>query len=371
MATEKKYWKGLEELHNAPQYLATRKSEFPHNTTLDEMLGDKNLEEVSTGRRDFLKFLGFSVAAATIASCEAPVTKVIPYVTKPENVTPGMPTWYASTYYDGVSFASVLVKTREGRPIFIKGNRDYGFQKGAVNAQIVASILGLYDSTKLQGPSFKGDLKKDWTKEIDEPIIAALKSIKAKNGKIVFVSGTVISPVFMAALNKFKEAYGSDDTFKHIQYDAVSYSAIRKANQLAFGKNVIPDYDFSKAKTIVSVGADFLNSWLISNEYTAKYSDNRNPDGPWMSKHFHFESNMSVSGSAADYRAMIKPSEEAKVLAYILKGLGVSTAVSTDLRPDVKAIADQALAELKNTKGESIVIAGDNNVSAGRPRHRG
>jgi len=363
MATEKKYWKGLEELHNAPQYLATRKSEFPHNTTLDEMLGDKNLEEVSTGRRDFLKFLGFSVAAATIASCEAPVTKVIPYVTKPENVTPGMPTWYASTYYDGVSFASVLVKTREGRPIFIKGNRDYGFQKGAVNAQIVASILGLYDSTKLQGPSFKGDLKKDWTKEIDEPIIAALKSIKAKNGKIVFVSGTVISPVFMAALNKFKEAYGSDDTFKHIQYDAVSYSAIRKANQLAFGKNVIPDYDFSKAKTIVSVGADFLNSWLISNEYTAKYSDNRNPDGPWMSKHFHFESNMSVSGSAADYRAMIKPSEEAKVLAYILKGLGVSTAVSTDLRPDVKAIADQALAELKNTKGESIVIAGDNNVS--------
>ena len=95
---------------------------------VDEFLGDdESLSNNGTSRRDFLKFLGFSVAAATVAACETPVIKAVPYVMKPENVTPGMPTWYASTYYDGSSYASIIVKTREARPIFIKGNADFGF----------------------------------------------------------------------------------------------------------------------------------------------------------------------------------------------------------------------------------------------------
>ena len=124
MGMNRKYWKGMDELNETPQYLESRDQEFPAQTSVEEFLSDDKLKETSTGRRDFLKFLGFSVAAATVAACEAPVTKVIPYVNKPEEVTLGMPTWYASTYYDGISYASILVKTREGRPIFIKGNKD-------------------------------------------------------------------------------------------------------------------------------------------------------------------------------------------------------------------------------------------------------
>jgi molybdopterin-containing oxidoreductase family iron-sulfur binding subunit len=126
MGTNKKYWKGIEELNQTPEFLETIDKEFAQEMSVQEFLGDDNLAESSTNRRDFMKFLGFSVAAATLAACEAPVTKAIPYVIKPENVTPGMPTWYASTYYDGNTYASILVKTREGRPIYIKGNADYG-----------------------------------------------------------------------------------------------------------------------------------------------------------------------------------------------------------------------------------------------------
>ena len=153
MGMTRKYWKGLEELKETPEFLKSREQEFPAEMSVEEFLGDENLKETSTARRDFLKFLGFSVAAATVAACEAPVTKAIPYVNKPENVMPGMPTWYASTYYDGVSYASILVKTREGRPIYIKGNKDFGFTNGGTNAQIIASVLGLYDSARLQGPT--------------------------------------------------------------------------------------------------------------------------------------------------------------------------------------------------------------------------
>ena len=151
----RKYWKGLEELHETPEFLKSQEQEFPQQQSVEEFLADDNLSDGQTGRRDFLKFLGFSVAAATVAACEAPVTKAIPYVVKPEDVTPGMPTWYASTYYDGNSYASILVKTREGRPIFIKGNKDYGFTKGTVNAQIIASVLSLYEGARLQDATVK------------------------------------------------------------------------------------------------------------------------------------------------------------------------------------------------------------------------
>ncbi|MEY3438085.1 MAG: hypothetical protein RL265_670, partial [Bacteroidota bacterium] len=91
--------------------------------------------------------------------------------------------------------------------------------------------------------------------------------------------------------------------FEHIQYDAVSYAGIRLANEATFGINSIPAYDFSKAKTIVSVGADFLSSWLMPTQFAPQYGLTRNPEGDWMSKHIHFESVLSLTGSNADYRS--------------------------------------------------------------------
>lgn len=364
MGTNKTYWKGIEELKQTPEFLETIEKEFPQEMSVEEFLGDDNLAESSTSRRDFMKFLGFSVAAATLAACEAPVTKAIPYVIKPENVTPGMPTWYASTYYDGNSYASILVKTREGRPIYIKGNNDYGISKGAVNAQIIASVLGLYEGSRLKNPTISG-VDHDW-KQVDTKIKSELGAIAAKKGKIVLVSNTVISPVALSSISALANSLGStpeNPIFEHIQYDAVSYAGIRAANLASFGLNIIPDYNFANAKTIVSVGADFLGTWLLSNQYQSEYLVNRNPDAQWMSRHFQFETVMSLTGSNADYRAMIKPSEQANVLAYILKGFGVDTGVSTTLSPDVRKKADEAIRSLKASKSESLVVAGSNNKS--------
>ena len=365
MSTTRKYWKGLEELNETKSFVEGRDQEFPQSMSVDEFLADENLNETSTGRRDFLKFLGFSVAAATVAACEAPVTKAIPYVVKPENVTPGMPTWYASTYYDGVSYASILVKTREGRPIYIKGNKDFGFTKGGVNPQILASVLPLYDSARLTGP-YKGKDLKNWS-EVDTEISTKLKEIAKKKGKVVVFSNTVISPSINASIAALKNTVtsGVEDAtnFEHIQYDAVSYAGIRQANLESFGEAFIPEYDFSKAKTIVSVGADFLSTWLLATEYAGQYGSRRNPSGDWMSKHFQFESVLSIAGTNADYRGMIKPSEEANVVAYLLSKFGVSTSVSTKLSSQASKVADLAVEALKKSKGESLVVAGSNNVS--------
>ena len=351
MASKNKYWKGIDELQETQSFQASKSVEFPEQNNLESILADDELNESSTGRRDFLKFLGFSVAAATVAACEAPVIKAVPYVMKPENVVPGMPTWYASTYYDGSSYASILVKTREARPIFIKGNKDFGITNGSVTPQVIASVLGLYDSERLQGPTKSGKPSK-WS-TIDKDIKNAMKSAK----KVVLVSNTVISPSALSSINDLKASIDGD--FEHIQYDPISYAAIRRANELNYGKSMIASYDFSKAKTIVSVGADFLSTWLMPTEFASQYGETRNPDGAWMSKHFQFETVMSVTGSNADYRAMTKPSEEEAVLNYILSKLnGTSSALPKAL----KATADLAVKSLKNSGKESLVVCGTNNT---------
>src|SRR6476469_2347475 len=110
MESTKKYWKGLEELKQAPAFVESNKSEFAEPLPIEEVIEGSGLAS-STPRRDFLKKMGFGLGAVTLAACnQAPVRKAIPYLVKPEEVVPGIPNYYASQYKG----ASVLVKTREG-----------------------------------------------------------------------------------------------------------------------------------------------------------------------------------------------------------------------------------------------------------------
>src|ERR1700749_5338469 len=118
MGTNKKYWKGLSQLNESPEFLKHQQNEFVEDLPMAEALNG----EGATSRRDFLKVVGFTTAAAALASCEAPVIKSIPYDVKPEDVTPGVANFYAYTFYEGNDYASVLVKTQEGRPIKIAAN---------------------------------------------------------------------------------------------------------------------------------------------------------------------------------------------------------------------------------------------------------
>jgi molybdopterin-containing oxidoreductase family iron-sulfur binding subunit len=155
MKTNQKVWKGLEELNNTPEFEKQKHNEFPEKLPAVEEASN-DLESMKAPRRDFLKMLGFSLTAATVASCQMPVKKVIPYLEKPGNVTPGVPNFYATTYAQAGEYASILVKNREGRPIKIEGNQLSSITKGTTSARMQAIILNLYDSTRLQTPMIKG-----------------------------------------------------------------------------------------------------------------------------------------------------------------------------------------------------------------------
>ncbi|MDH5602954.1 MAG: TAT-variant-translocated molybdopterin oxidoreductase, partial [Cyclobacteriaceae bacterium] len=280
--SKKTYWKGLEQLKNDPEFVKYADKEFAEELPV-------NGEAISgSSRRDFLKLMGFSVAAASLAACEAPIRKAIPYVNKPVDVDPGIPNFYASTYDEGGNYCSILVKTREGRPIKIEGNSMSSFTKGGTSAQVEAGVLSLYDDVRVRGP-LKNGTEISW-----ENLDAEIKGNLQSAGKIAIVTNTILSPSTKAVINDFKNKYPSTEV---VTYDPQSASGILEANKESFGKAVIPAYDFSKAKVIVSFGADFLGTWISPIEYTKQYSQTRKVSAAKkeMSRHIQFEANLSLT----------------------------------------------------------------------------
>src|SRR3954468_9304906 len=188
MDSNKKYWKGLEELNNAPEFVEKNKHEFAEPIPIEDALSGEGLLG-KTPRRDFLKAVGFGVGAVTLAACQkVPVHKSIPYLIKPEEVTPGVANYYTSTY-DG---QAILVKTREGRPIKVEGNPKDIIGKGGLSAQAQASVLDLYDVTRLKGPMHNGN-DTEWN-DIDAFVKSELAAIAAEGKQIRLVTSTVHSP---------------------------------------------------------------------------------------------------------------------------------------------------------------------------------
>lgn len=360
MSGTKKYWRGIEELREDEGFVASKEEEFNSYQKPTEFVGEEGVEDFNTNRRDFLKYLGFGVTAATLAACEAPVQKAIPYVIKPEEVEPGLANWYASSFYDGVDFANILVKTREGRPIHLTANKESKVLQTGVNSRINTSVLGLYDSKRAVG--FMRNTQSGYEPlshgELDKEVISKLSEISAKDGNIVLLTNTIISPSTFSVIEKFKTKYGN---VNHVMYDSISKSGALNANKVSFGKRVLPMYDFSKAKVIVSIADDFLQNGSNGLNQEAGYTLRRNPDGHWMSKHFQFEANMSLTGSNADLRTIATPVELNAVVANLyVKVTGDTSVKAPDLAGKLGARVANAAEALLANRGESLVLGGSN-----------
>ncbi|MBY0244760.1 MAG: TAT-variant-translocated molybdopterin oxidoreductase [Sphingobacteriaceae bacterium] len=359
MESNKKYWKGLDEYKNTPDFVENNKNEFVEPLPIEEVLNEAGLNTV-TPRRDFLKALGFGLGAVSLAACQpAPVTKSVPYLIKPEEVVPGLPNYYVSTF----NGQSILVKTREGRPIKIEANPNAGIFNCGTDAQAQASVLDLYDVSKLKTPVLDEE-ETTWA-NLDNYVKTELNKVQASGKKIKIVSSTVNSPSTKAVIADFISHFPNT---KHIQYDAISYTGILKANENSFGKAVLPKYNFDKADLIVSFGADFLGTWISGEEFTAQYTANRNHkslEKGKMSRHFQFETGMSLTGTNADTRITIKLSEQGPALIALYNAVtgnnlsGGNLSNNSNAEKALKLVAQ----ELLQNKGKSLVVCGSNDVS--------
>lgn len=347
----KKHWNGLEDLELSSEQQEAVDNEFDEDLSVLNM--NEGLLTKPTPRRDFLKYVGFSTLAATVAaSCEMPVRKAIPFAIKPENILPGVPYYYASSFVDNGDYCSVVVKTRDGRPIMVEGNDKSSITKGGSSPRSLASTLSLYDKTRLRSPYVNGS-SVDTFNKVDQPIKEALANAQ---GDIYIITGTVMSPTTQQVIDRFLSKYPNA---KHVQYDPVSYSGMLLANEESFNKKALPSYHFDKAQTIFSIGADFLGTWLSPVEFSSGYASNRKVTikNPTMSNHYQVEGMLSMTGANADNRATCRPSEYGKVAAALYNAIVSGTKPSFD-SDNLNNVITNAASDLK--KGNGLVVSGSN-----------
>ena len=345
MSSNKKYWKSVEELDESSSIVELLKqNEFVEQIPTDEFLGDKNtLESSSTSRRDFLKYVGFTTAAASLAACEGPVIKSIPYVVAPDEIVPGIPNFYATSIADGFDFANVLIKTREGRPIKVERNH-LAKHSGAVNARVHASVLSMYDKNRLEGPKVMGE----YTSWIDFDKNVSNRIEELKDEKIILLTQSFASPTTSELIIKFQKKYPN---IRHVIYDSISSSEALDAFEDKYGIRALPDYDFSNAEVIVSVGADFIGDWQ-GGGFEGSYAKKRIPKKGKMSRHYQFESNMSLSGANADVRIPILPSLQLEVLKALVSDSYIK------LPKQVSVLVEKAKKQLKKAGKKGVIITG-------------
>ncbi len=347
---EKTYWQSLEEYGADRDSLAEQKGrEFPENHVS---------ESLSTTRRDFLKMLGLGFTAGALSGCEMPVQKALPYLNKPEELTPGEASYYATTCAGCEAGCGLLVKQRDGRPIKIEGNPEHPLSRGGTCAVGQATVLSIYNSARLSSPLKDGhtlDLN-----TLDTDVIAGLKKATAEGKEIVLLSGPLSSPSAKKLISEWQTLY---PTTRHIAFAPLSVDAIREAYRLGRGKRILPSYRFDKAALTVSLDADFLGTWISPVEFARQYADARRLSGKSeMSRHIQFETGMSLTGSNADRRVPVAPSERPLVALRLLEILTKRPSKLPTLPETVeRALADTA-AELLSHRGRSLVVSGSHQV---------
>jgi Fe-S-cluster-containing dehydrogenase component/anaerobic selenocysteine-containing dehydrogenase len=306
-----RHWVTLDELK--PEYWqdeaaqAKRAQEF-HDKPIETLETIEKLDKTGVSRRDFLTVMGASMAMASFACARRPMNKIIPYVVQPQELTPGIPLYYASTYKDGGKSCGIVVKTREGRPIKLEGNPADPISKGALTARAQASILNLYDPERLKAPmkgSKAGSKSGTNWNDVDSVVAAALK--EAKHVRIVSYpdSGEATRRIRKEFLAAFADA-------KWLEVDPLGGDEVADGQNDAYGNRVVPHYAYDQADVVVSFGADFLGTWGCDLEGEALWVKKRKLDkaSDNLSKLYVFEAMLSLTGSNADERFAVLPGAE-------------------------------------------------------------
>ena len=301
-------------------------------------------ESGSFDRREFLKLMGASLALTSIGCLRRPAEKIVPHVIRPEDQVPGVSNYYASSYYDGGEGFGLIVQTREGRPIKVEGHSKHPINRGGMSARAHAHLLELYDPERLKVPHRNLFNKKETNKEtiraaFDEMDVDVVNHLK--KGKTAILTDYFPSPASLELMSDFSKTYNTS----HFVWDSKGLDTYAQAQQDSFNARVVPSYNLDKAQMIVSVGCDFLGTFLSPTEHLRKFTISRKPNKK-MSRLVVFESLLSLTGTNADSRYIIRPSETSAVLLTLIDEI---LRISRRL-PDVRRSMRSRFARLKEDK---------------------
>ncbi len=345
----KAYWRGLEELADTPQFDEVLQREFPRGAA-------EWLDPIS--RRNFLKLMGASLALAGVTACTRQADEyILPYTNAPVGLLPGVPSYYATAMPLGGLTTGLLAKSVMGRPIKLEGNPKHPASLGATDLLAQASILTFYDPERSQ-VVFNGSNQSTWANFVTN-IGPQMEQIKAANGTgLAFLTEATSSPTFAALMERLLADLPNATWY---QYEPLARDNAFRASELAFGQQVLPKYDFTKADVVLSLDADFLNGGVAWVRYAHDYATRRRIWEGELSRLYVIEATPSATGTMADHRIAARPSEVEAMARLIAQQLGLNVPQVSGFTPTEKQgkVIAGLVSDLQAKRGSSIVIAGD------------
>ena len=342
----KEYWRSIEEYVDAPEFAEYVKYEHPEQA--DTWNNDLS-------RRNFVKVMGASLALAGLSGCVIqPSEKIVPYVSQPEDIIPGKPLFFATAMSLGGVATGLLAKSNEGRPTKIEGNPSHPGSLGATDVRAQASLLNLYDPDRSKEILYRNE-PKTWQSFMNA-LRAKVDENRVDNGAgIRFLTETVTSPTLIAQFQQIaRELPGA----KWYQYEPVNKDSATAGAKLAFGSAVNTVYKFDLAERVLTLDKDIFSDFNV--RYMKDYAKQRSfgHEKESINRLYAIETTLSLTGSKADHRLAVKPSQMTEVAKAIAAALGVGGAAS-NYRDNAAWISAMAK-DLQAHRGKSIVIAGDN-----------
>jgi molybdopterin-containing oxidoreductase family iron-sulfur binding subunit len=345
----RQYWRSLEALAETPEFKEFLHREFPQNAS-------EWLDPV--GRRNFLKLMGASLALAGVSACtRQPTEAIVPYVRQPEELVPGKPLFYATAMPMNGAGMGLLVESHEGRPTKIEGNPEHPSSRGATDLFAQAAILGLYDPDRSQTLTNLGEIR-PFSAFVSAAQAAISKQRDGQGAGIRILSETVASPTLAAQIGEFLMRF---PRAKWVQWEPAGRHNAREGSRLAFGEYVDSQYALEKATVILSLDADFLCTGAAGLRNARGFAARRRAEAnrAQANRLYAVESAPTNTGTKADHRLPLRPSQLEAFARAVAAELGVAGATAPELPEAARAWVGPVVKDLQANRGQSLVMAGD------------
>jgi molybdopterin-containing oxidoreductase family iron-sulfur binding subunit len=338
-ASAPKYWRSAQERDRQGSAPGAA-NEFAGGTFDVDAGSDGQGNAVS--RRGFMQVASLSTAMAAVgAACAKPRQKIVPYVRRPDEVTPGNALHFATAYgLDGYA-SGLLVESHEGRPTKIEGNPAHPQTLGATTTFEQNLVLGLYDDDRAKQIR-SGARPLAWRTFLAEVALRASRLAENGGSGLRFLISPTTSPLLADLRRRILERFPGA---KFVSYSSLSDDGAVEGAKLAFGKPLVPRLKAAPANVILSLDADFLGEGNEQTRLSREFAARREPSRQ-MSRLYVVEPAMTITGSMADHRMRLQGGEIAGFLASLIsmlasrdKGMRWPAGVVTGIAPIVSGLA--------------------------------
>ena len=366
-----RYWRSLDDLTQTPGFRDWVEREFPEGAS----------ELDGPGRRSFMKVMAasFGFAGLGFSGCRRPEQAIVPYGRQPEEVIPGVPSYYSTSVPGSFGNEPVVVESHQARPTKIEGNPSYPPYGGSTGVHAQASVLDLYDPDRAaKSQSRVSRNNKNWNAmgkvKRDALVAECAKAVSEASGeaKVAFLSTKSSSPT-RARLAK---ALGDKPNVIWAERAAIDFGGPEKALAEHFKSDtaIRPVHRLRKAKRIFSLDADFLGIEPDQLRSTRDFSKGRSVAShknaaKQMNRLYAVEANLTLTGSMADHRLRLNASQIAGFARLLAAEVLAQTKAASDslvkaLRAGTKDLKEEAAwvseaaKDLVENAGKSVVLAG-------------